>query len=448
MRDTPRAERVSTVDDEEDSSGSKGESVYEGEEAARLIGSGQQQQRSYEQSSAYRRRTTACWCVASLLVASIGLNLILAGSGGDGAVDKPDQTSFSVSVGAVTSSGAAALDGRIYLLLSSLPSPEPRYQVREAAATTVHVIGQDVDGMMPGVPVGISTSNGAKGFPARTLEDVSRGTYFAQAVLVTYETFTLASGHVVKLPSPDRGDGMHWSRAPGNLYSIPTKVIIGEDARYELLMDQVMPEIPNQGIGIDTEYVRHLRVQSPLLSAFWGREMWLGAIVLLPQGFDDHPEASFPIFVNHGHYPGDMVLQTEPPDTSLDPASREYLRAREGYDFYRKWTQQADYPRHLILQIQHPTPYYDDSYAVNSASMGPWGDAIMRELLPAVEHEFRGIGEGWARFTYGGSTGGWEALAVQLFYPDDFNGCFAACPDSISFEACIFRQIWFSNWLV
>ena len=57
------------------------------------------------------------------------------------------------------------------------------------------------------------------------------------------------------------------------------------------------------------------------------------------------------------------------------------------------------------------------------------------ELLPAVEERFHGIGEGWARFTYGGSTGGWEALAVQLMYPDDLNGCYAACPDSISFEA-------------
>jgi hypothetical protein len=293
--------------------------------------------------------------VTSLLVASLALNLILAGRGGDGVEGKFETASFSVSVGAVVSSDAAALDGRIYLLLSSLPSPEPRYQVQESAATTVHLIGQDVDGLLPGVRVGISTSNGAKGFPARTLEDVSPGTYFAQAVLVVYETFNLASGHVVKLPSPDRGDGMHWSRAPGNLYSTPIEVIIAEDARserYELLLDQVMPEIPDQGVGIDTEYVKHLRVPSPLLSAFWGREMWLGAIVLLPQGFDDHPEARFPIFVHHGHYPGDMVLQSEPPDPSLDPASREYVRAREGYDFFQKWTQQPDYPRHLILQIQ------------------------------------------------------------------------------------------------
>jgi hypothetical protein len=72
---------------------------------------------------------------------------------------------------------------------------------------------------------------------------------------------------------------------------------------------------------------------------------------------------------------------------------------------------------------------------VNSANLGPYGDAIVRELIPYIEKKYRGIGEGWARFLYGGSTGGWEALASQVFYPDDFNGCFAACPDPIDFRA-------------
>src|SRR2546422_7905098 len=67
-----------------------------------------------------------------------------------------------------------------------------------------------------------------------------------------------------------------------------------------------------------------------------------------------------------------------------------------------------------MIEIQHPTPYYDDSYAVNSENNGPYGDAIMRELVPYIERKYRGIGQGWARFTYGGSTGGWEAMAVQM----------------------------------
>ncbi len=87
------------------------------------------------------------------------------------------------------------------------------------------------------------------------------------------------------------------------------------------------------------------------------------------------------------------------------------------------------------MKIQHANPYYDDSYAVNSANLGPYGDAIETELMPAVEKKFRGIGQGWARFLYGGSTGGWESLAVQMFYPEHYNGAFVACPDPVDFHA-------------
>jgi hypothetical protein len=113
-----------------------------------------------------------------------------------------------------------------------------------------------------------------------------------------------------------------------------------------------------------------------------------------------------------------------------------YNRVQQSYqhELYQQWTS-PEFPRHLVVEIQHPTPFYDDSYAVNSANNGPYGDAIMQELIPHIEQEFRGIGEGWARFTYGGSTGGWEAMAVQVFYPDDFNGAYVACPDPIDFRA-------------
>jgi len=107
---------------------------------------------------------------------------------------------------------------------------------------------------------------------------------------------------------------------------------------------------------------------------------------------------------------------------------------QEAYDFYKTWSS-PDFPRFLVVEIQHPTPFYDDSYAVNSANQGPYGDAITHELIPEIERRFRGIGEGWARFLYGGSTGGWEALAAQVFYPEEYNGAFAACPDPIDFRA-------------
>jgi len=89
----------------------------------------------------------------------------------------------------------------------------------------------------------------------------------------------------------------------------------------------------------------------------------------------------------------------------------------------------------IIIEIQHANPYYDDSYAVNSANLGPYGDAITYELIPYLEKKYRALGGGWARFMYGGSTGGWEALGAQVLYPDEFNGCWAACPDPIDFHA-------------
>ena len=110
------------------------------------------------------------------------------------------------------------------------------------------------------------------------------------------------------------------------------------------------------------------------------------------------------------------------------------IQQEQAHQFYKEWTGPG-FPRVLVVEIQHPTPYYDDSYAVNSANNGPYGDAIMRELVPEIERRFRGIGQGYARFTYGGSTGGWEAMAVQMFYPDDFNGAWVACPDPIDFRA-------------
>jgi len=89
----------------------------------------------------------------------------------------------------------------------------------------------------------------------------------------------------------------------------------------------------------------------------------------------------------------------------------------------------------VLVTIQHANPFYDDSYAVNSANLGPYGDAINFELLPLIERKFRAISEGWARGLFGGSTGGWESLAVQIFYPDLFNGAFSSCPDPLDFRA-------------
>jgi hypothetical protein len=347
----------------------------------------------------------------------------------------PQAARFSVSF--PTERSAQPLDGRLLLLLSTDGSDEPRMQINLSEKTQI-VFGVDVDGLAPGQAWTIDDS--AYGYPIRYLHDVKPGEYFVQVVLHRYETFHRADGHTVKLPM-DRGEGQHWNLAPGNLYSRPQKVTLGGGAGViHIVLDQ---EIPVIEAPKDTKYIRHVQIQSQLLTKFWGRPMFIGAVVLVPEGFDEHPNARFPMMVFEDHFVHDFDgFRTEPPDANLKPdyserfhlAGYNRIQQEEAHKFYQKWIS-PNFPRYLVVKLQHANPYYDDSYAVNSAALGPYGDAIETEVLPAVERQFRAIGQGWARFVYGGSTGGWEAMAVQMFYPQNYNGAFVACPDPIDFHA-------------
>ncbi|MFC1729018.1 hypothetical protein ACFL6I_01665 [candidate division KSB1 bacterium] len=330
------------------------------------------------------------------------------------------------------------LDGRMLLLISNDDSAEPRFQINDGANTQL-VFGVDVEGLQPGESAVFERE--VFGYPVRSIADIPAGEYSVQGLLHIYETFHRSDGHTVKLPM-DRGEGQHWNRAPGNLYSTPEKITIdpGRNDVISITLNNTIPPIPDPQ---DTKYIKHVKMQSDLLTEFWGRPMYLGAVVLLPEGFDEHPEARYPLIINHGHFPYTFGGFREiPPDPDLEPdysarfdlEGYNRIQQEYAYEFYREWTG-PDFPRMIIIEVQHANPYYDDSYAVNSENLGPYGDAIMHELVPFVEERFRGIGEGWARFTYGGSTGGWEALAVQVMYPDELNGCFAACPDPIDFRA-------------
>jgi hypothetical protein len=354
---------------------------------------------------------------------------------------QPGGDRITVEVTFPEARSAEALDGRLILVLSQRDEGEPRFHVTDGTGAQP-VFGIDVEGWVPGEAAVLTDS--VFGFPVRRLGDLPSGTYRAQAILNRYETFTRSDGRTVKLP-PDRGEGQQWARKPGNLYSEVTQFTVGGGNGtdwLELSLDQAIEALPDPA-SLETEWVKFVRIRSELLSDFWGTDMYLGAWVLLPDGFDDHPEARYPLAIFHGHFPASFsAMRTEPPDTTqpcvysarfrLD--CYNHVQQRHQYELYQQWTSPG-FPRHLVVEIQHPTPYYDDSYAVNSEAQGPYGDAIMRELIPEIERRFRGIGEGWARFTYGGSTGGWEAMAVQVFYPDDFNGAFVACPDPIDFRA-------------
>ena len=360
------------------------------------------------------------------------------------------RTGTRVEVMLPASRATSPLDGRLLLFVSTLPAdakPEPRFQVNEQDGTQ-QVFGLDVDGWAPGTTRTLGKA--ANGYPLLRISEVPPGEYTVQALLHVYETFRRADGHVVKLPA-DRGEGQSLARAPGNLHSRPRRVRIGEGGTVRIALEDVIPPLPRPR---DTRYVKHLDLPNERLTAFWGRPVSLGAVVVLPEGWHDHPEQRYPIAIIHGHFqPTYDEMREEPPDPSLPPVDLEGLRVhcpnghegalctRHGYErlvqerahaFYRRWTSPG-FPRAILLAIQHANPYYDDSYAVNSENLGPYGDAITLDLVPEIERRFRGLGP-WARALYGGSTGGWESLAAQVLYPDAYNGAWAACPDPIDFR--------------
>lgn len=323
------------------------------------------------------------------------------------------------------------LDGRVYVVLSTTNPPEPRNQILEVEVKSQQIFGTDVDSLAPGRFAFINDD--APGYPTANFRDIPAGDYWVQAVLNKYTTFHRADGHTLELPM-DEGEGQHWNSKPGNFYSEPEKIHIDpadtNSAPIEIHLTEIVPPIPPPR---DTAWVKHLKMKSEVLSKFWGRPMYLGAIVVLPEGWATHPNAHYPLLVNQGHFPEDFRgFRATPPEPGLSgfPLEREQTR----YQFYQDWTT-GKLPRMLLLLIQHANPYYDDSYAVDSANLGPYGEAIHHELIPYIEKEFRGIGQGWARAVYGGSTGGWETLATQIFYPDDFNGAWGACPDPVDFHA-------------
>jgi len=340
---------------------------------------------------------------------------------------------------------------RVYFATACGPDDPPPSQQCSDDQSTAQAFGIDTplgDGLAPGGQVVVNAST--RGYPRPSLLEVPAGTYCVQAELFRYSVYKRGDGETLTLPtscvSPGGGDGSYGS-PPGTLYSdVLQKVRYDPESGSALeltLSHEVKPpaKLPGcSGTGADTDYIKTVTVDSPLLTAWWGTPLSLEACVLLPWGFDDHPDARYPLVIAHGHYsaifePGGRFDAT-PPTANMSGYDRvDQLYANY---LYNNWTS-ADAAfkgaRALVITINHPVPFFDDSYAVDSVNVGPYGTAIMTELLPAVETKYRGIGEGWARGVLGGSTGGWESFAVQVLWPDEFNYAAVACPDPIGFAS-------------
>lgn len=296
--------------------------------------------------------------------------------------------------------------GRVYVMVARDNQREPRLQI---GRTGTPFFGRDVEMLPPGRAAVLDVTD--LGTPVASMKDLPPGDYWVQGFVNVYSEFRRADGHTVWMHD-DQWEGQHWNVSPGNLYSQPRRVQIGPATEtVKLTADQVIPpaEIPP-----DTEFVQRFKIQSPLLTKFWGRPIYLGATVLLPRDYH-RATMKYPILYRQGHFSLAAPLGFQP-----------------GTEIHDAWMTD-DFPRMIVVTLQHPTPYFDDSYGVNSVNVGPYGDAITKELMPEIERRYRVIGEPWARLTDGGSTGGWISLAQQFFYPDLYGGVWSYCPDSVTF---------------
>jgi hypothetical protein len=334
------------------------------------------------------------------------------------------QPQFEVTFPA--SAHAGPITGRVFVMLAKRDTPAPMQQIGSWGGQTPF-FAVDVDQLAPGRAATIDAR--AIGYPLNSLKEVPAGDYYVQALVNVYTQFHRSDGHAI-WAHMDQWEGQRFTRSAGNLYSEIRKVHLDAAAVVKLELTRVISPIE---MPADTAWVKHIKIQSALLTKFWGHPMYLGATVLLPKGYDEHPGQRYPTIYIQGHFGLNAPFGfSERPPAAGGGAGRGG-RGQAGYEFYQAWNAD-DFPRMFAVTFQHPTPYFDDSYAVNSANNGPYGDALLKELVPYLEEHFRMMREPRARFLTGGSTGGWESLALQVHHPDFFGGTWTLYPDPVDFR--------------
>ena len=257
-------------------------------------------------------------------------------------------------------------------------------------------------------------------------EDIPHEKLQVQAFFIRWHKFKRKDGHEI-YGMADYGGGGDYAKNPFNLYSSVKTVKYGEQDIKLLIDKQIEPEKPlkkgqvyQQGNYNNHGLVRYFKMKSKLLSDFWGEDIYIGANILLPPNYDKNKK--YPLILCQGHFPG----ATAPFRYDVELRDRE-----KGFTEY--WNSGKG-PEVICVNFRHANMFYDDSYMVDSANLGPWGEAFVKEAVPAIEKKYGGIGKAEGRILVGGSTGGWVSAALQLFYPDFFGGTWPGFCDGLCFH--------------
>ena len=274
--------------------------------------------------------------------------------------------------------------GRVYVMLSTR-GRAPRFG--PSWFGTEPFFSLDVEDWKPDTPIVVDDS--ALGFPGPP-SGLKPDTYTLQAVM----------RRNLDSPSIGRGPGSAYSEAAGH-------ELYGGSGRIELRIDRLVEPRP---FG-ETDRVKLVELRSELLSDFYGRDVIMKAAVILPAGYDEHPDVHYPAFYWIGGFGSNH---------------RSAPRMVGRYDA-------TGYGDRIVRVVLDPSCYGGHHVFADSDNNGPRGAALIGELIPHLEQRFRLVRAPTARFLSGHSSGGWSSLWLQVTYTDFFGGVWSLAPDPVDF---------------
>jgi S-formylglutathione hydrolase FrmB len=194
------------------------------------------------------------------------------------------------------------------------------------------------------------------------------------------------------------------------VYSKPVAIETraGQAAAVKLTLDQVAKE----PVFRETENVKLMDIESKLISQFHGRPVRMKAGVILPPSFETEKDRKYPVVYEVPGFGGNHFM-------ALGMARR------------KPWDLAGT---EAIWVVLDPNCRLGHHVFADSANNGPCGQALVEELIPAIESKYRGLGKPGARLVTGHSSGGWSSLWLQVTYPDVFGGCWSTSPDPVDFR--------------
>ena len=280
------------------------------------------------------------------------------------------------------------ITGRLYVFLSERQSGEPMRGPNWFAPEPFFRV--EVENFAPGETCVIGDA--AAAFPA-PLSELRPGEYRAQAVL----------DHDFYAHHPANG--------AGNLYSDVVTWSVGEHGAAPLRL--TLTNTIAAAEFNDTVHVREVRLLSRLLSDFHGHDVYEFAGIVLPPSYEDEPDRYYPTIYEIPGFGGDHRR-------ALRYARRGFTGDDDGVEFIR-------------VMLSGNCKWGHHVYA-DSATNGPRGAALVEEMIPHIEREFRAIPRPTARLVTGHSSGGWSSLWLQVRYPDVFGGVWSTAPDPVDFR--------------